>query len=782
MAEKIGIGTATPRFEDFRLIRGLGRYVDDVQLPGSAYMFVVRSPHAAANINSIDTEAARAAPGVLAVLTGADVEAAGLGLLKTPVPRKRRDGSPMRQPPYRLLATDAVKLVGDAVAIVIAETLNAAKDAGELVAIDYEELPSVTDIVEAVKPGSAVVWPDLVPGNESFVVEFGNKAETTAAFEKAAVTVSLDFRVTRVSANTLEPRNAVAMFDESDGRYTLYCGMQAPHKMRNEIAESILNIPANRLRVVSPDMGGGFGMKGSPYPEYSLALWAAKKVGRPVRWIADRTESFLSDYHARDMVSTVELALDKDGIFTGLRIKTLANLGAYLGFSTPHPPAGNIGGFAGVYRTPAIHAEILGIHTNTQPTAPYRGAGRPEATYAIERIIDIAAAKMGIDRVELRRRNIIPASAMPFKTPLVFTYDCGEFEQNMDMCLEAADWKGFPARRAEAAKRGLLRGIGIANPIEVAGGPFRGAQEEGASVEFDAAGDATIRIGSHSHGQGHETGFRQIMVSLLGLDPERIRLIYGDTDAVAHGRGTFGSRSMMVGGAALKASADKIIARGQKIAAHILEADDTDITFEAGNFSVAGTDKKVRIEDVARISLEVGKLPKGEELGLSAGAVVTPDEASFPNGCHVCEVEIDPETGVTEVVAYTVVDDVGTVINPLFVKGQIHGGVAQGVGQIFTENIIYDPDNGQMLTASFQDYGMPRADNLPNIHVISNPVPTKTNPLGVKGAGEAGTVGAIPAVISAIVDALSDYGVTHIDMPATPERVWNAINEARAAS
>jgi carbon-monoxide dehydrogenase large subunit len=778
MAE-FGIGTPTLRVEDFRLVRGLGRYVDDVQFPGATHMVVVRSPHAAARIVSIDTQAAREAPGVLSVLTGADVEADGLGLLRTPVPRKRRDGSPMRIPPYRLLATDQVRLVGDAVAIVIAETLHAARDAAELVAIDYETQPSVTDIAEAVTPGAAVVWPDLVPDNVSFVVEFGDKAAVAAAFARAAHTASLDFRVTRVSANTLEPRNAVAVYDEADGRYTLYSGMQAPHKMRSEIAESILNISPSRLRVVSPDVGGGFGMKGSPYPEYSLALWAAHKVGRPVRWVADRTESFLSDYHARDNVSTVELALDSDGIFIGLRVKTLANLGAYLGFSTPHPPAGNIGGFAGVYRTPAIHAEILGIHTHTQPTAPYRGAGRPEATYAIERIIDIAAAQMGIDRVELRRRNLIPASAMPFKTPLVFTYDCGEFEQNMDMALEAADWKGFPTRRAEAKKRGLLRGIGIANPIEVAGGPFRAPNEEAAALEFDQSGEATIRLGTHSHGQGHETAFRQLAVAFLGLDPERIRVVYGDTDAVAHGRGTFGSRSLMVGGAALRTAADKIISRGREIAAHVLEADKADIMFEAGSFTVAGTDKRLRIEDVARVSFEVGKMPKGEEYGLSGGAVVTPDEASFPNGCHICEVEIDPETGVTAVINYTVVDDVGTVINPLMVKGQIHGGVAQGIGQIFTENIIYDPDNGQMLTASFMDYGMPRADQMPPMHVISNPVPTKSNPLGVKGAGEAGTVGAIPAVISAIVDALSGYGVTHIDMPATPERVWAAIRHAQ---
>ncbi len=780
MAE-FGIGTSTPRVEDARFVRGLGRYTDDIHFPGETHMAVVRSPYAAARINGIDASAALAAPGVVAVLTGADVVADGLGTLHTIVQRHRRDGTPMARPPYRILALDRVRLVGDAVAIVIAESAALARDAADLVAVDYEELPSVTDAAAAVAKGAPAVWPEEVPDNVSFVFELGDRATVDAAFARADHVARIDYRISRVSANPLEPRNAIGLYDPAEGRYTLYAGMQAPHNIRKELAERTLMIPAHRLRVVSPDVGGAFGMKGSVYPEYPLVLWAARKIGRPVRWNADRGESFLSDYHARDNVSTVELALAKDGTFLALRVRTVANLGAYLGFNTPHSPTNNLGGLAGVYRTPAIHAEVTGVYTNTQPTAPYRGAGRPEATFAIERVIDIAAEEMGLDRIELRRRNLIPSEAMPFRTGLVFTYDSGAFEANMDMALKEADWAGFAKRRSEAEKRGKLRGIGLANPIEIAGGPFKNPNEEGAEIRFDASGNATILMGTHSHGQGHETAFRQLAVAFLGLDPEAIRVVYGDTDLVAHGRGTFGSRSLMVGGAALLRAADKIIARGKTIAAHLMEADASDIAFERGRFTVAGTDKNVRIEDVARTSYMAGKLPKDEEYGLAASAVVQPPDATFPNGCHVCEVEIDPDTGVVEMLNYVVVDDVGTVVNPMMVKGQIHGGIAQGVGQIFTEAIQYDAGNGQLVTGSFMDYGMPRADVMPPITVIANEVPSPNNPLGIKGAGEAGTVGALPALINAIVDALRPLGVKHIEMPVTPERVWDAIRKAKGA-
>jgi carbon-monoxide dehydrogenase large subunit len=710
------------------------------------------------------------------------VAADGLGLLRTSVDRKRRDGSPMARPPYRLLATDQVRFAGDAVAIVVAETRSAAFDAADLVAVDYEDLPSVTEAAEAVAPGAPAVWPDQVPDNVSFVFEQGNRAATDAAFARAAHVTTLDFRITRVSANPIEPRNAVGWYDALEERYTLYAATQGPHKLKSELAETTLRIPAHQLRVVSPDVGGAFGMKNSPFPEYGLLLWAARKIGRPVRWTATRSESFLSDYHARDNHSTVELALDENGIFLGLRIRTLANLGAYLGFNTPHPSTNNLGGLAGTYRTPHIHAEVIGVYTNTQPMAPYRGAGRPEATYAIERVIDVAADELGIDRVELRRRNLIPPEAMPYKTGLVFTYDSGEFEKNMDRALAEADWAAFEARRAEAAQRGRLRGIGVANAIEIAGGPFKNPNEESAEIRFDANGAVTLFMGTHNHGQGHETAFRQLAVSLLGVAPERIRFVAGDTDAVAHGRGTFGSRSMMAGGTALIRATDKIVARGKAIAAHLLEAGESDIVFEDGRFLVAGTDRGVRIEEVAKTSYTAGKLPPGSEYGLSALAITAPAEATFPNGCHVCEVEIDEDTGEVEIVNYVVVDDVGTVINPLLVKGQIHGGVAQGLGQALLENLVYDPGSGQMVTGSFQDYAMPRADDMPSMNVISSPVPSPNNPLGLKGAGEAGTVGALPVIINAVVDALRPLGVTHLDMPASPARVWAAIRKARAAN
>jgi carbon-monoxide dehydrogenase large subunit len=774
------IGASVPRVEDLRFIRGLGRYTDDIDLPRAAHMVVVRSPHAAARIRSIDPTEALAVPGVLAVFTGADVAADGLGTLQTSVERPRPDG-PMPRPPYPILAIEDVHFAGDAVAIVVAETRAAAQDGADLVMVDYEDRPSVTDAAEALKPGAPAVWPQHAPDNVCFVFQQGNRAATDAAFEQAHHISKLDFRITRLSANPLEPRNALGHYDPAEGRYTLYAGTQVPHRLRAELAENTFFIPTSRLRVVSPDVGGAFGMKGSVFPEYALVLWASRRLGRPVRWTATRSESFLSDYHARDNISTVELALDENGIFLGLRVRTIASLGAYLGLNTPHPSTNNLGGLAGTYRTPHIHAEVTGVFTNTQSQAPYRGAGRPEATYAIERVIDIAADELGIDRVDLRRRNLIPVDAMPFKTGLVFTYDSGEFEKNMDLALEAADWAGFPARRAESAKRGRLRGIGIANAIEIAGGPFKNPNDEAAEIRFDPSGDVTVVMGTHNHGQGHETAFRQIAASVLGLSPDRVRVLFGDTDVVGHGRGTFGSRSMMSGGGAFVRAAEKVIARGKSIAAHILEAGEEDIVFADGRFEIAGTDRFLRIEDIAKASYVADKLPAGSEFGISAQATVRPGEASFPNGCHICELEIEEETGNVEVVSYVVVDDVGRVINPLLLKGQIHGGVAQGLGQALLEYIEYDAGSGQMITGSFMDYAMPRADNLPSMVVVSNEVPAPTNPLGVKGAGEAGTVGSLSAIMNAVVDALRPYGVTHLDMPATPARVWSAIQTAKAS-
>ena len=780
MSMPAGLGQSVPRSEDLRLLTGRGRYVDDIPMARQCHMVVVRSPHAAAGIGGIDTAAAMAHPGVIAVLTGADLEADGVGTLHTMVPRHKRDGSPMERPPFRALALDRVRFAGEGVAIVVAETLAAARDAADLVEVEYDPFDAVTSAAEAVAGQAPVVWPGLVDDNVSFVFEAGDRDRTEAAFAAADHVTTLDFRITRVSANPLEPRNAVGSYDAIEDRYTLLAGVQIPHRIRTEIAENTLGIDQHRLRVIAPDVGGAFGMKGSPFPEHILVLWAARRLGRPVRWTGTRSESFLSDYHARDNHSTVSLALDREGRFLGLRIRTLANLGAYLAFNTPHSPTNNLGGLSGVYTTPAIHAEVLGVFTNTQPTAPYRGAGRPEATYAVERVIDLAAAELGIDRVELRRRNLIPASAMPYDTGFLFTYDTGAFERNMDIALQAADWAGFEGRRAEAAGRGMLRGIALVNAIEIAGGPFRATNEEGAEIRFDPGGGVTLLMGTQNHGQGHETAFRQMAVEFLGVDPQHVRVMSGDTDLVRHGRGTFGSRSAMAGGLALRRAADKVIARARVLAAHLLGCEADELDFAEGTFTARGRNLNIRIEEVARASYQRGRFPVDWELGLGDQAVVVPPEANFPNGVHVCEVEVDRGTGEVHLASYLVVDDVGTVVNPLLLKGQIHGGVAQGVGQAAAEEIVFEPGSGQMLTGSFMDYAMPRAADLPMIGVIGNPVPSTANALGIKGAGEAGTVGALPAYMNAVIHALAPLGIRHLDMPATPHRVWAAIRAAEA--
>jgi carbon-monoxide dehydrogenase large subunit len=772
------LGRAVPRTEDFKLLRGRGRYTDDIVLPRQCHLHVLRSPHAAARIRAMDTRAAAAAPGVLLVLTGADAARDGLGTFASRVQRRRPDGSANFVPPYRMLALDRVHHVGQPVVAIVAESIAAAQDAAELVEIDWETLPSVTDTMAAAAAGAPAVW-DEVPDNICFVHSVGDKAAVDAAFAGAKHVVKQRFHINRVAVNPLEGRTALGVYDASDGRYTLYAGLQSPHVMRLELASNVFKLPANQLRLISPDVGGGFGMKGSAHPELALVLWAAKKIERPVKWIAERSESFIADHHARDNVSTVELALDGDGKFLALRVATLANLGAYLASMGVHVATNNLGGLAGTYTTPHIHVTVTGVFSNTNSTCPYRGAGRPEASYCIERIIDIAARETGIDPIALRRRNMIPPTAMPYKTGLIFTYDSGEFEKTMDMALELAGWAGVAARRQAAMARGRLYGAGVASVIEMAGGPADIPLEEAVEIRFDATGNAMVFAGTHSHGQGHETMYRQFAGHILGLTPERMRLVYGDTDLVFHGRGTFGSRSASVGGGAFLRAAEKIIEKGKLIAGHLLEASALDIEFADGRFTVAGTDRSVDLIEVAKASFLAPRMPRGMELGLDAKAVVTPPGPTYPNGFHVCEVEIDPDTGITKVVRYAVVDDVGRVVNPLMLKGQIHGGIAQGAGQALLENMVYDPDSGQILTGSFMDYGLPRADDLPSFEVGSHEVPSKNNPLGIKGAGEAGTVGALPAVMSAVNDALAPLGIRHFDMPATPERLWRAIRDAR---
>ncbi len=768
------IGQGVTRREDPRLLRGEGRYLDDMFFPRETHAAVVRSPHAHARIRSIDTRAASQMPGVLAVLTPEDYAADGLGSIPCDLPRKRRDGRPMFTPPRPALAHGTAQYVGHPVAVVVAETLASARDAAERVEVDYEPIKSVIDAPDAHGSDAPTLWEDC-SGNEAIYHQAGDAKATEAAFAKAAHVVRQRIRIPRVAMNPMEPRGAVGVWDPGEGRYTLYCGLQRPFLFRRNIAQRIMNIPETDLRLVTGDIGGSFGLRGSVYPEMILVIWAARRVGRPVRWIADRTEGFVADDHARDNVTDAELALGPDGKFLALRVKTDANLGAVVSFRGAGPPTSNIGGLAGVYTFEAAHVTVSGMMTNTVPTSPYRGAGRPEASLVVERIIDIAADELGIDPVELRRRNMIPADAMPYKTALTFRYDSGAFEKTMDVALHLADYAGFAARKAESEKKGLLRGIGVSTTIEAAAG---GEALETAEIRFDPSGTVTLVCGAVSHGQGHETTFIQVMCDRLGIPPDKVRYIYGDTDKVAFGVGTGGSRSATMAGSAVHLASGKIEAKARKIAAHLLEAAEADIELTDGVFVVAGTDRKIAFTDVAQAAFEPNQIPKGMEPGLYETATFTNNSSNFPNGCQVCEVEIDPDTGVTRIVKYAVVDDVGRVLNPLLLEGQIIGGICQGVGEALMEELVYD-GTGQLVTGSFMDYAMPRADDMCDVLAEENCVPTPTNPLGVKGAGEGGTVGALPSVINAVVDALSPLGVRHIDPPATPERVWRAIQAAK---
>jgi aerobic carbon-monoxide dehydrogenase large subunit len=777
--EKFAIGQSVRRVEDPRLIKGFGRYSDDVNLPRQAYAVVVRSPHAHATIRSVDTSAARKASGVIGVLTSDDLTADKLGDLPTDKSRKRRDGSPAYSTPRPALARGRVRHVGDPVAFVVAETIEQAVDAAELVAVDYEPLPSIGATADAVRPGAPAIWAEA-PDNVAFVWEAGNKDAVARGFAGAAHVTRLDFVVTRVAAAPMEPRGAVGEWDRRTGRYTLHTGIQAPHGLRTLLADQVFKVPHSDLHVITGEVGGSFGMKSGVYPEPALVLWAAKRFGRPVKWTCDRREGFVTDEHGRDNVSTAELALDANGKFVALRVAITLNIGAYLTPRSAGPGTNNVGGIAGVYTTPAIHVQTTGVFSNTTPTGPYRGAGRPEATYAIERVIDVAARELKIDSIELRRRNLIPPTAMPFKTGLVFTYDCGDFARGMDMALALADRDGFEKRRAEARRHGKLRGLGIANPIEVAGGPYTAMNPDTASLRVNADGSVSLFTGSTSMGQGNETAFTQIVADRLGVPPERIQVFWGDSDALGNGRGNGGSGALTVGGSAVTRATEKIIERGRRIAARLLEAAPEDIVHKDGKFTVTGTDRGVTLANVARAAYVPRQLPQGMEPGFTEEASFTPPAVTFPNGSQICEVEIDEETGAVRVLRHSVVDDVGRMVNPMLVKGQIHGGVAQGLGQGLYEELTYEPTTGQLLAGSFMDYAMPRADDMPTFDVDSHEVPTLVNPLGAKGVGEAGTVGALPALLNAVNDALAPLGIRHLDMPVTAERVWHAIQDARA--
>jgi aerobic carbon-monoxide dehydrogenase large subunit len=772
---QFGVGQPVPREEDPYLLRGAGRYVDDVRLPDLARAVVLRSPHAHARIRSINTDAARAAPGVLLVLTGESPEVAALGLQVPRMPRKRRDGSPGFIAPQPHLARGEVRFVGDPVAFVVAETLNQAKDAAELVEVDYEPLPALVSTAAAVEPGAIKIWENC-PDNVAFYHEIGNKAAVEAAFAGAAHVVKHRMVINRITANSMEPRGSLAEYDGRENRYVVRCTLQAPHRSRAIFAQ-LLKVPETQVRVICENVGGGFGMKGSLGPEYVLTALASRLLRRPVKWVEERSEGLLSDEHARDNVTEAELALDKDGKFLALRTRTLANIGAYhTSDRAAGPPLANLGSLAGTYTTPALYCEVLGVMTHTQLTGHYRGAGRPEASYVIETMVDLAARKLGIDPAELRRRNTIPPITAPYKTGLTFVLDSGDFGRNLGDALKLADHAGFAARLADSKKRGKLRGIGVTNTIEgTAGGML-----EHAEIRFDFTGTLTLMMGTHDHGQGHGTTFKQILCDKLGIEPDKVRFRNGDTDEVLTGTGTFGSRSTACGGSALVIAADKVIARGKKLASHLLEAADADIIFEGGKYAVAGTDKAISLIDVAKASYMPGRLPRGSEMGLFETGTYDGGAPTYPNGCHICEVEIDEATGTIEMVRYVAVDDCGRVINPLLLEGQMHGGIAQGVGQALMEDLAFDRDSGQVMSGSFMDYAMPRASDFCAIEMESNEVPAKTNPLGVKGGGEAGTVGGLAAMMNAINDALARAGADYVQMPCTAEKVWRALEAARS--
>jgi carbon-monoxide dehydrogenase large subunit len=783
-----GIGASVRRKEDFRFLQGRGAYTDDFNRQGQLYAWILRSPHAHARIKGVDTATAARMPGVVAVFTGADMAKDGVGGLPCGWQIHNKDGSPMAEPPHPVLAQEKVRHVGDPVAVVIAATRQQARDAAETIVVDYEVLPAAATIADALKPGAPVIH-DGTPGNVCFDWHIGDAAAVEAAFRAAKHVVKLDLVNNRLIPNAMEPRAALGEFDRTTGEYTLTTTSQNPHVIRLLMAAHVLHIPESKLRVVAPDVGGGFGSKIYHYAEEAIVTWAAGKLGRPVKWTADRSESFMSDAHGRDHVSHAEMALDAEGRILGLRVRTLANVGAYLSTFAPCVPTYLYATLlAGVYTTPAIYCEVKAVFTNTVPVDAYRGAGRPEATFLLERLMDVAAQETGIDRVELRRRNFIPPDAFPYQTPVALQYDSGNYHATLDQALAAADWAGFEARRAEAAKRGKLRGIGLSTYIEACGiapsavvgslGARAGLYEVG-TIRVHPTGSVTVLTGAHSHGQGHETTFAQLVADKLGVPIAQVEVVHGDTAKVPFGMGTYGSRSLAVGGSAMMKAMDKIIAKGKRIAAHLLEASVDDIEFDRGVFRVAGTDKTKSLAEIAVAAYVPHNYPIEElEPGLEETAFYDPKNFTFPAGCHVAEVEIDPETGQVSLVNFTAVDDVGRVINPMIVEGQVQGGIAQGVGQALLENCIYDAD-GQLLSGSMMDYALPRADDLAPISVATHTTLCTHNPLGVKGCGEVGAIGSPPAVINAVVDALRDYGVRHLDMPATPAKIWQIIHGGR---
>lgn len=777
-----GIGASVRRKEDHRYITGSGRYTDDLALPGQAHAYFLRSPHAHANIKSIDASAALAMPGVLTVLTGEDLAKDKIGGLICGWMIHSKDGSPMKAGAHPALAQGKVRYVGDHVAVIIAETLSQARDASEAVVVDYEVLPAIANTGSARK--SDVVVHDIAPDNTAFEWHLGDKSATEAAFARAAHITKLDLVNNRLAPNAIETRAAIGEYDMGTETYTLHTTSQNPHVARLVLSAFIGIAPENKLRVIAPDVGGGFGSKISIYSEETVCTWAAKKVGRPVRWTSDRTEAFLSDSHGRDHVSRAELALDENGKMLAMRVHTTANLGAYMRlFGSVTPTYLYAPMLSGSYDIPAIYVEVDGVYTNTAPTDAYRGAGRPEATYVVERIVEVAAREIGMDPAKFRRKNYV--RKFPHQTPMIMNYDVGNFAASLDKALEISDYKNFPKRKRESARNGKLRGIGFSSFIESCGlAPSAAVGSlgagvglwESAEVRVNPTGSVEVLTGSHSHGQGHETSFAQLVCERLGVPIDSVNIVHGDTDKVQFGMGTYGSRSGAVGMSAISKALDKVIEKGKKVAAYAMEASDKDIEFKDGRFSVAGTDKSLAFGEVALQAYVAHKF-SGQDLepGLKEGAFYDPTNFTFPSGVHICEVEIDPETGITTIERFTAVDDFGVVINPMIVEGQVHGGVTQGIGQALLEGAIYD-EAGQLVTASYMDYTMPRAEDLPSFQTARTETPCPSNPLGIKGCGEAGAIAAPPAVINAVTHAI---GHEDIAMPATPQAIWRAIQKAK---
>ncbi|QCP47829.1 xanthine dehydrogenase family protein molybdopterin-binding subunit [Trinickia violacea] len=782
------IGSAVKRKEDFRFLTGNGQYTDDVVLPQQAYAVFVRSPHAHARINHVDTEAAKRAPGVVAVFTGADLAAENVGGLPCGWLIHSIDGSPMHEPPHPVIAHEKVRHVGDQVALVVAASVKEAKDAAELIEVDYAVLPAVVDTAHAADPGQAAVH-DSVPGNTCYTWGHGDKAATDAAFAQAAHVTTLEIVNNRLVPNAIEPRAVNASYSKQDDSYTVYVANQNPHVERLLMGAFVLALPESKLRIIAPDVGGGFGSKIFLYAEDVALTWASKKVRRPVKWTCERSESFVSDAHGRDHVTKAELALDANGKFLAMRVHTIANMGAYLStFASSVPTILYATLLAGQYTTPAIYAEVKAVFTNTVPVDAYRGAGRPEATYVVERLVETAAREMNLDPAEIRRRNFI--RQFPYATPVGLTYDTGDYEPCLDRAIELADVKGFAARRDASKQNGKLRGLGYSCYIEACGlapsniagalGARAGLFEAG-EVRVHPTGTVTVFTGSHSHGQGHETTFAQVVADRLGVPIENVEIVHGDTGRIPFGMGTYGSRSIAVGGSAIMKALDKIEAKAKQIAAHLLEASADDIEFKDGIFRVAGTDRTKTFADVSLAAYVPHNYPLDKlEPGLDENAFYDPSNFTYPAGAYICEVEVDPETGETSFERFTAVDDFGNVINPMIVEGQVHGGLGQGIGQAMLEHCIYDKDTGQLLSGSYMDYAMPRASDLPSFTVeTAKGTPCTHNPLGVKGCGEAGAIGSPPAVINAILDALSPLGVKDLQMPASPHRVWSAIQAAQ---